>query len=135
VLSVGVYLAVALLLIRPLGMLGLVLADSAKHFSHALTMLVLTRRRIGKLADLRLGQTAVKALLAALVMAGLMLLVLNAATRLIGTDGLLAKLIVVGLTAGLGSLVYLGLASLMRIDELRLIRGLVGQRLRPPRLD
>jgi len=34
ILSVGVYLAVALTLIQPLGMLGLVLADSTKHLSH-----------------------------------------------------------------------------------------------------
>ncbi|HSJ53778.1 MAG TPA: murein biosynthesis integral membrane protein MurJ, partial [Anaerolineae bacterium] len=46
VLSVAVYLAVALSLLEPLGMLGLVLADSAKHFSHAVTMLILTRRRV-----------------------------------------------------------------------------------------
>ena len=91
VLSVGVYLAVALLLIRPLGMLGLVLADSAKHFSHAVTMLVLTRRRIGNLADLGLGQTAGKALLAALVMAALMFLALNATTRLVGTQRVLGQ--------------------------------------------
>ncbi|HDN79439.1 MAG TPA: murein biosynthesis integral membrane protein MurJ, partial [Chloroflexi bacterium] len=41
VLSVLVYLAAALTLIGPLGMAGLVLADSIKHISHATTMLVL----------------------------------------------------------------------------------------------
>ncbi|NIV31344.1 MAG: oligosaccharide flippase family protein, partial [Anaerolineae bacterium] len=55
ILSVGVYLVLALVLIKPLGMLGLVLADSAKHFSHAITMLILTWRRIGNLSDQRLG--------------------------------------------------------------------------------
>jgi putative peptidoglycan lipid II flippase len=51
VISVGVYLAVALALLQPLGYLGLVLADSAKHVAHALVMAILLRRRVGKLAD------------------------------------------------------------------------------------
>ncbi len=49
VISVGVYLAVALALLQPMGYLGLVLADSAKHLAHALTMGILLRRRVGGL--------------------------------------------------------------------------------------
>jgi putative peptidoglycan lipid II flippase len=129
ILSVGVYLAVALVLIRPLGMLGLVLADSAKHFSHALTMLLLTRRRIGSLADLRLGQTAVKALLAAGAMATLAALALSAIAGAVDTSGLVGRLIAVVVPAGLGALLYLGLLSLLRVDELALFRTLIRQRL------
>jgi putative peptidoglycan lipid II flippase len=138
VLSVGVYLAVALTLMRPLGMLGLVLADSAKHFSHALTMLVLTRRRIGRLTDLRLGVTAGKALLAAGVMAGLMALILKRMSTVVGgwlAGGLLSNLILVGVAGGIGALVYLGLAALLRVEEIGLIREMVGRRLRQASLD
>ena len=129
ILSVGVYLAVALALIRPLGMLGLVLADSAKHFSHALTMLFLTRRRIGSLADLRLGQTAGKALLAAGAMAALAALALSAIAGVLDTSGLAEKLIIVVVPAGLSVVVYLGLLSLLRVDEIALFRTLIRQRL------
>jgi putative peptidoglycan lipid II flippase len=134
-LSVGVYLAVALTLVRPLGMLGLVLADSAKHVSHALTMLILTWRRIGRLADLRLGQTAGKALLAAGATTGLMALTLNAITRLAGSGGLAALLLAVGVTGGAGALAYLGLITLLRVQEISLLAAMIRQRLRKPGLD
>lgn len=134
VLSVGVYLAAALILIRPLGMLGLVLADSAKHFSHALTMLILTRHRIGRLTDLRLGLTAGKALLAAGVMAGAMALVLRGTTPLLTAwlaGGLVGNLVSVAVAGGAGALIYLSLGVLLRVEEIGLVRDMLGQRLRP----
>lgn len=134
VLSVGVYLAVALTLVRPYGMLGLVLADSAKHISHAASMLVLTSRRMGGLAGLGLGQVAGKTALAAGVMAGVMALVLQAVAP-VDSRGLIGKLLVVVTTAGAGLTVYLLLASLLRVRELGLVRDLIGQRLRPRQLD
>jgi putative peptidoglycan lipid II flippase len=135
VFSVAVYLVVALLLKRPLGMLGLVLADSAKHFSHALIMLALTQWRIGGLAGQRLAQTAGKALLAAGAMAGAMALAVNLISRWIGAGNLIGELAVVGIGGGLGILVYLGLASLLHIEEFGLLRDVVARRLRPVRLD
>jgi putative peptidoglycan lipid II flippase len=129
ILSVAVYLVVALALMGPLGMLGLVLADSAKHFSHAMTMLVLTHRRIGSLADLRLGQTAAKALLAGGVMTGLAALTLYGLTRLANIDTLVGGLVAVVIPAGIGALAYLVLASLLRIDEIGYLRQLVRERL------
>jgi putative peptidoglycan lipid II flippase len=134
VLSVGVYLLVALLLIHPLGMLGLVLADSSKHVSHALTMLYLTRRRIGGLADLGLVRATGKALVAAGGMAGLMLLALKGLSPLV-TAGLMGKLILVGGVAGIGLLAYLALASGLKVDEVRLLRDLLRQRWPRPRID
>jgi putative peptidoglycan lipid II flippase len=135
VLSVGVYLAVALVLIKPMGMLGLVLADSAKHFSHATIMLILTWRRIGNMADQRLGQTAGKALLASGVMAGLIAVTLNATTRFLGLDGLPGQLLAVAIPATIGALTYLALSSLLRIEEISRIRVMVQQRLRGSNLD
>lgn len=135
VLSVGVYLVVALALLKPLGMLGLVLADSAKHFSHATTMLILTWRRIGNMSDQRLGQTALKALLASGAMALLIALTLGATTRFADLDGLPGQLLDVALPAGIGILAYLALASLLRMDEISRLRLMVRQRLRRPDLD
>ena len=135
VLAVGVYLAVALALIRPLGMLGLVVADSVKHISHALTMLALTGRRMGGLAKLGLGQTGAKTLLAAGAMAGVMLAVLNGITHLADSSGLGARLLAVALTGGVGGLAYLGLVTLLRVKDVALLRNLVQRQLRRPDLD
>lgn len=131
VFSVGVYLVVALLLVRPWGMLGLVLADSAKHLGHAAVMLYLTGRQSGKLADLRLGQSVLKALLASGVMAGAMALALWGADRLFDVwpvVALVQELVTVGGAAGLGLLVYLGISALLRVEELALLRTAVWQR-------
>lgn len=130
VLSVGVYLAVAVSLLRPMGMLGLVLADSAKHLSHALTMLYLTWRRSGSLVGLGLGHTAGKALLAAGVMGGLMVLTLCGTETLLarlGLSGLAGNLLRVGVVGGFGALTYLGLSVLLRVDEIKLIRNLISR--------
>jgi putative peptidoglycan lipid II flippase len=135
ILSVGVYLGVALALIRPLGMLGLELADSAKHISHALTMSVLTWRHTGGLADMRLVPAGLKALAASLVMAGLMALTLRVVSPLVARhvgSGLLGELTVVGVTGGLGVATYLGLAALLRIPEIGTVRDLVRSRWRRP---
>jgi putative peptidoglycan lipid II flippase len=141
VLSVGVYLAVALTLIGPLGFLGLVLADSAKHFCHATVMLILTQRQVGGLTGQRLGLTLGKSLLASGVMVGLMALALGGVVRLVGAGGLVntgklgASLITVVVVGTIGFVVYLGLINLLRVEEAQLIRRLVRQRLGRSNLD
>jgi putative peptidoglycan lipid II flippase len=138
VVSVGVYLVVALTLLQPLGMLGLVLADSAKHASHALIMLVVTWRSTGGLASLGLGRTTGKALLASGVMAGLMALVsrgLTSLSVLSSTGSLLREFILVGVTATVGIVTYLGIAALLRMEEVSMVRDLVQRRLQGPRFD
>ncbi len=127
--SVVVYLVVALLLLKPLGMLGLVLADSAKHFSHAITMLILTWRRMGNMADQRLGQAAGKALLASGVMAGLIVLAQWATTRFAAFDGLSGQLLAVLVPGGIGAMAYLGLAHMLRIEEISRFRQMIKRRL------
>jgi putative peptidoglycan lipid II flippase len=108
-------------------MLGLVLADSAKHFSHATTMLILAHLRLGRLGGLGLGQTAAKALLAAGAMAGLMFLAQRGVTPL-APGGLAGEIVLVGVVAAVGLVVYLGLARLLRVEEITLLRGLVRRR-------
>ncbi len=124
VLSVAVYLVVALLLVRPLGMMGLVLADSAKHLSHATVMLFLTHRKLGPLAGLGLVPAAAKALAAAAAMAGLMLAV-RQGIALAAPGGLPGELLLVVTVAAVGILAFLGVARLLRIDEVSLLRGLL----------
>jgi putative peptidoglycan lipid II flippase len=132
IVSVVVYLVVALLLIGPLGMLGLVLADSAKHVAHASIMLVLTRRRIGRLSDLGLGQATVKTLLAGGAMAGVMALSLAGLTWFFSSrasEGFIVELLIVAVPAGMGALVYWGLASLLRLEEIKSFSDIIRRRL------
>jgi putative peptidoglycan lipid II flippase len=138
VISVGVYLVVALALLQPMGMLGLVLADSAKHISHAIIMLIVTWRTTGGLAGLGLVRTTSRALLASAIMAVLMAVVsrgLMSVTTDGGARGLLGELALVGITAAVGALTYLGLAAAFRMEEVNLVRDVIRRRLRRPNLD
>jgi peptidoglycan biosynthesis protein MviN/MurJ (putative lipid II flippase) len=116
-------------------MLGLVLADSAKHFGHAIAMLLLTRRRIGRLADLGLARTLIKSLLATGAMAGFMVLTQSATSRVTGQPGLFAELVAVLLPGAVGALVYLGSLSLLGVEEIQLLLKQVQHRLKCSNLD
>jgi putative peptidoglycan lipid II flippase len=133
VLSVFVYLIVALPLMKPLGMIGLVLADSAKHTAHALTMLVLLHRRVGSLRDHRVGATAFKAALASTVMGALTYWTVawlqGVTANLADVGRLWGELVVVG-GAGLTGLIAYGiLVTLMGVEEVKLIWEMVRTRL------
>ncbi|MBN1888850.1 MAG: murein biosynthesis integral membrane protein MurJ [Thermoflexales bacterium] len=114
-----IYLAAALLptLFHPLHVTDLALANSVQLTSHALIMLVLLRRRIGRLQGdvLRL---AVKAAGCAALMGGGALWVANLLEAMLGGAGLLGELLVVLGSGGVGVIIYLGLMRLLRVPEL-----------------
>jgi putative peptidoglycan lipid II flippase len=129
VLSVFVYLMVALPLMKPLGMIGLVLADSAKHTAHALTMLALLHRRVGSLRGHEVGATTLKTVLASAVMGVLTYGAMAWLQGVVDVGRLWGEFIVVG-GAGLTGLVVYGiLVTLMSVGEVKLIREMVGTRL------
>jgi putative peptidoglycan lipid II flippase len=128
--SVAVYLVVALSLIGPLGMLGLVLADSAKHIGHAAAMFVLAWRRIGSLRGLGLARVTFKAGLAAGTMVGLVAAMSWGLHQVLDGDTFLGRLVVVGLAGGLGLGAYVGLVSRLNVQEVALLRDTLWRRLR-----
>jgi putative peptidoglycan lipid II flippase len=125
VLSVVVYLLVAFLLIGPLGLYSLMIADSVKHMVHAGTMVYLLRRRLGGVRD-GILRTAAKALLAS----GLMGSVVWALSGLVPEASTLVHRIIL---VGGGGLVGLGLYGLLiglfRVREAQLLWGLIRSRL------
>jgi len=129
--SVFVYLGVALALLKPLGMIGLVLADSAKHVSHALTMTVLLRRQVGPLRG-GLGITGLKTLAATAGMGLVTWGVWAAQERWLGLPaGIARELAAVALPAVAGGAAYLALALLLRIGDLTGLWGALRRRLKP----
>jgi len=128
-ISVGVYLAVALSWIGPFGTLGLVLADSAKHFSHVLVMLILTWRRMGSLRGLGVGWTLLKAAVASALMAVVVLAIAGWIERTAGSEGIVAWLAVVGGAGGAGLAAYLAAGWALRMRELGRIFQIARRRL------
>lgn len=128
VLGVGVYLAVGLALLKPLGMPGLALANSAQWVAHMVVMAFLTHRSTGGLPGL--ASTLLRVLLASGVMAGMLLLSLAlmpvgslASTAALGA--FLAALLLVG------GLTYLAVLALIGRNELNLLASAFRGRFRP----
>jgi putative peptidoglycan lipid II flippase len=127
VASVGIYVAVALRLVEPLGYLGLVWADTAKQAGHLLIMVLLLWRVVGALR----GGTIVGFLQVALATGGLALVVWPLSRWLSNLlpAGQFGNLLWVGLTVAAGLLVYGLLLWAMRMPEARQLWGALRQRL------
>lgn len=130
VLGVMVYLIVALSLIRPLGMIGLILANSTQLTVHALTMIVLLQRRMGGLGGHGIMPLALKTILASLAMGGMMYLVLSGLQLVLDANDLMGKLVIVSGAGGVGLATYLGLLVLLRVEEARLVREMIWRKVR-----
>ncbi len=66
-ISILIYTATALALLRPLGLLSLMVADAVKHVVHTLIMLWILRRQLGGLAGNPVLRSAAKSLIAAVL--------------------------------------------------------------------
>ncbi|MCA0458831.1 MAG: murein biosynthesis integral membrane protein MurJ [Chloroflexi bacterium] len=127
--SLAVYAVTAIVLFPRFGLFSLMLADSLKHVTHALVSAVLLSRRMNGFGDQRLVQTVVKTGLAAGVMGLAAGLILPILTARIGTATLVREALLVGITGGISVAVFLGIAALLKIEELRWIGGLLARRL------
>lgn len=125
VLSVVVYLLVALPTYRPLGMVGLILADNLKLAAHAAVMAWLFWQRVGTLGGHGLGATLLKSLLASSAMALAMYGAMVGTGRLLPGEGKIAwaATVVLGGLVGLGA--YVAACWLLRVRELQVVRSLV----------
>jgi putative peptidoglycan lipid II flippase len=131
VLGVVVYLIVALSLIRPLGMIGLILANSTQLTIHALTMLVLIQRRMGGLGGHGIMALALKTLFASLVMGGTTYLALTGLQRALDANTLAGKFVIVSGAGGVGLATYLGMIALLRVEEAKLVGEMIWRKVRP----
>jgi putative peptidoglycan lipid II flippase len=120
-----VVLALAPTLFVPLTLNGLILANSLKWAAHAIAMLYLLQRRAGGLGRHGVGTT----LLTATLLSGLMGLTVHLIKLGMSTlipPGTLGELLLVA-SAGIGGIVvYGGLALLVGMDEIRLLRRAFG---------
>ncbi len=116
--AVGVYLVVALSLMGPLGMIGLVWGDTAKHFSHALMMTLLTRRDV-RLSLREFGDAVPRIAVAALSMGLIVWQVSDALAARLLPQGLAGEVTIVVIAAAAGAATYLGLSALLGLEEPR----------------
>lgn len=128
--AIGVYFIVALSLTHWLGMLGLVIANSAQFVVHALVMFWLARKEFGEAGGQRLQRTVIRCLGAGLGMAGVCLVVwLGLAAGLPNGDStivhVLREAMLVGVPVIVGGVVYWGVLHRLRVDEVEVLRQAV----------
>lgn len=132
VVSLAVYMLAALALFESWGLFSLMIADSLKHFVHALTAGLLLARRLGGFGSQRLALTAFKTLVAALLMTAAALVTLPILTRLVGAGSIIHEALLVILSAGLYGGIFLLAARALKINELRWLMTLLRHRLGRP---
>jgi putative peptidoglycan lipid II flippase len=125
--AVAVYLIVALGLIQSLGMIGLVIANSAQLTSHALLMLWFTRTRLGGFAHSGVIAMLLKAGAAACAM-GLITYLALGVSRDVGGSGTIGSVVNVVLPGISAALAYVALLKLFGVQEADQIWKMVGAR-------
>lgn len=132
VVSLAVYMLAALALFESWGLFSLMIADSLKHFVHALIAGILLARQLGGFGSQRLALTALKTLAAAMLMTAAALATLPILTRLVGTGSIFHEALLVILSAALYGGIFLLAARVFKIDELRWLMTLLRHRFGRP---
>ncbi|MBX6755190.1 MAG: polysaccharide biosynthesis C-terminal domain-containing protein, partial [Thermorudis peleae] len=131
VLAVGIYLVTALLLVHPLGMLGLVLANSAQFIGHLIIIGWLLRRELGSIGDPTTWPAIGRAALAAVIMAAVVFGVTIGLSlvRAPESAGLSWRLLTVGVPVVIGALIYWIGLRLLQVEEAQLLVAALRARL------
>jgi putative peptidoglycan lipid II flippase len=129
-LSLTIYMVIAVALLPTYGLFSLMLADSAKHIVHASVSAYLLARRLGGFGQQRLAVTSAKTGLAAVLMAVVTALVTLLLGQWTHERGLMGEILLVGLSGGFSVAVFLLLAGALRIEEVRWLGGLIRARLK-----
>lgn len=130
IISIVIYTGTAVLLLEPLGLYSLMVADAVKHFVHAMIMLWLLQRHLGGLRGFGISAATWKAIAASLVTGLVAYFAGETAVALLPFTGFLGKLLIVVLAGGVGLLTFLGLVRLLSITEVQMLHRTLGNRLR-----
>lgn len=129
IISLIAYMGIAVLLLSSTGLYSLMIADSLKHVVHALISAVLLHRAIIGFGNQRLLMSITKTTVASIGMGITAWGVTPFFVNWIGSYGIVRELIIFSLTATVSGIVFVGLAYLLNIQELRWIASLLMRRL------
>ena len=128
VISILIYLGVAILLLQPMGLLSLMIADGIKHVVHTIIMIVIIRRQIGHLSGFGILATTAKSLLAAVLVGIAAYFTSEFMAAAVDTTTMAGKLLVVVVSGGVGVLVYSGLVFLLDLRDAKSLRDILPRR-------
>jgi putative peptidoglycan lipid II flippase len=120
-IAVAIYLIVALALVQPLGMIGLVIANSAMLTGHALVMLALTHKRLGGFGEQGVIALTIKVIGASIAMGAVVFFIAQK------FDSILWQVFASTIVAGA---VYIALLRVLRVREAARVWEMVLARVR-----
>ncbi len=133
VLSIGFYLALAIPFSGTIGMPVLALGDAAKNSGHAIVLFILLTFAMGNLGFRELAWGALRICAAAAAMgvacAGLLVLLPRVAPTVFGQATVGSELATILVITAIGAAIYFGLVTVLGIDEVRILGGLVRRKL------
>jgi putative peptidoglycan lipid II flippase len=122
---------VALVLQEQFGLYSLMIADSVKHMTHALISVVIIHFRTVGLGGQKLIGTFVRTSAAALVMGVGAYAASKLLQDMLTGRNFIHELLIVGVSAAVGAVIFGALALLFKVDELQWLMSLLRRRLFP----
>lgn len=116
--SLVVYMVVALGLVTRYGLYSLMIADSVKHLTHTGLSAVLLWQRLKGFGKQNLGMTMLKSWVASCLMGAVGWLIVPPLQNALGLENWWAEILLVLLPASLCMVVYVGLSFVFRLNEL-----------------
>ncbi|MCC6802968.1 MAG: murein biosynthesis integral membrane protein MurJ [Anaerolineae bacterium] len=129
--SLVVYMVVAVVLLPTYGLFALMLADSIKHLIHSSISAYILMRRMRGFDNQHLVITTLKASIAAAAMGAVAWVTLSPLEHAIGETSVVRQAVLVVISGGLSAGVFVALVALLRLEELRWLVRLLRQRLAP----
>jgi len=129
VLSIGVCVAAALLLMDTMKVAGLALATSISAIVNTAILIWLLRKQVGGLDGRRILGSLVRLLPPTAALGIVCWLAMTATEQYLGTAGLTARLADLLVPMILGTVVFIGLSTLLRVEEMHSAWRLVKRRL------
>ncbi len=127
--SLILYTIAAVMLLPTFGLFSLMIADSVKHIAHATMSGLILGRRLNGFGDQRLLSAVIKTGSAAAAMGVAAALAEPFLEIFVGTDGVIRETVLLAISGGLSLVVFAGIASLLKIEELAWINRLIRQRI------
>jgi putative peptidoglycan lipid II flippase len=128
VISILIYLGVAVVLLQPMGLLSLMIADGVKHVVHTIIMIVIVYRQIGRMSGFGILSTTAKSLLAAVLVGVAAYFTSEFMAAAVDTATTAGKLLVVVVSGAVGVLVYTGLVFLLDLRDAKALRDILPRR-------
>ncbi len=130
VISITIYTIVAIILLEPLGLFSLMVADAIKHMVHTVIMLLIFQRQLGGLGGFGITISLVKSLVATALTGLAAFAVASLLEPILPTQSFLGRLILVVSAGVAGLLAYLAAIFALDIKDAKSILFLVWRRSR-----